>query len=98
MHSKNPKFVVELLLRATPEPILDAVSFGISGGIQESSEQLQDRDINSAVAIVLLKLRAHWPVKRFHVKAKKQDSFVSKVLNARKNAGDGQTGLRGLRV
>lgn len=95
---KNPKFVVELLLRETPEPMLDTVSFGISGGTPESSEQLQDRDINRAVAIVLLRLRVHWPVKRFHVKAKKSNSFVSKVLNARKNAGDGQTGLQGLRV
>lgn len=98
MHYKSPKLVVELVLRETPEPMLDMVNFGISGGTQESCGQLQDRDINSAVAILLLKLRAHWPVKRFHVKAKKPDSFVSKVLNARKNAGDGQTGLKGLRA
>lgn len=98
MHSKTPKFLVELLLRETPEPTLDMVNFGISGGTQESSLQLQDRDINSAVAIILLKLRAHWPVKRFHVKTKKKNSIVKTVLNARKNAGDGQTGLQGLRV
>lgn len=98
MHSKNPKLFVELLLRDSPGPTLDVVNFGISGGTQESVSQLQDRDINRAVAIILLKLSAHFPVKRFHVKAKKRNSFVKTVLNARKNAGDGQTGLLGLRV
>ncbi len=98
MHSKNPKLFVELLLREAPEPMLDMVNFGISGGTQESSGQLQDRDINRAVAIILLKLRAHFPVKRFHAKAMKTNSLVKTVLNARKNAGDGQTGLLGLGV
>jgi hypothetical protein len=100
MNSGTPKLFVEMLLRGDSNPVPDKVNFGISGRPPQSSDALQDRDINRAVAIILLKFRAHPPLALFRVKRnkRKQTSFVQTVLNARKNSGDGQTGLLGLKV
>src|ERR1017187_4651583 len=98
MAMKNPKFLVELVLQGKAKPVLDKVNLQIAGEQKECSGKLQDRQINKAVAIIFLMLGAHPPLTFFRIKSKKTKSFIPTILNARKNAGDGQTGLLGLKL
>jgi hypothetical protein len=89
-----PQVLVELRLRGDP-PILDAIKFQ-SGPFADNVAGLQSRDLNKAVASILLLFHAYNDVKFFRIKTDQSNrSLVHTILNA-KNQPQGKSSIRGL--